>query len=98
MEEISLESTVVRRKEIMFADVSSEETVMMNLERGAYYGLPAVSSYIWNEIEEARPVSALCSHLLARFDVDRQTCEREVLAFLNQMLEEDLIRVVGAGE
>jgi hypothetical protein len=92
VKEITLQSTVVRREDIL-ASALDDEMVMMNIDQGEYYGLPAISTYIWGQLEEPRQVSAICDHLLTRFDVDRDTCQNEVLNFLQELHKEALIDV-----
>jgi len=66
----------------------------MSIENGEYYGLDDIGSRIWELIEKPVKVSNLIDTLLERFDVDRGTCEKDVLKFLND-LNGDNILVVG---
>jgi hypothetical protein len=92
-DEIRLESVVVQITELVVAELDGE-TVMMSVENGKYYGLDEIGSYIWPLIKEPRSVKDVCELLLEEFDVDRQQCERDVLAFFNHLAEEKVIRVV----
>ena len=38
-------------------------------------------------------VSAICSVLLAEFEVDRPTCESQVLELIGRLAQESLVRV-----
>lgn len=58
---------------------------MMSIENGEYYGLDDIGSRIWELIDT----------LLERFDVDRETCERDVLKFLNELDEDKILEVEG---
>jgi len=40
-------------------------------------------------------VSDLIDTLLEKFDVDRETCERDVLKFLNELNEDKILEVEG---
>jgi hypothetical protein len=40
-------------------------------------------------------VSVICASLEEEFVVDRTTCERDVVEFLDRLLREGLIRVIG---
>ena len=92
---ISLETVIARRDDLMTSDLSETELVMLNIERGSYYGMADSAKAIWSQLDEPRSISAVCAHLRAQFAVDQETCERETLAFVNEMLKDELIRVVG---
>lgn len=83
-------STVVRNDEIIYSDMG-EETVMMSIEKGEYYGLDPVGRRIWEMVEKPVRVNDICGTLLGEFDVTPEQCEQDVLAFLNKLLEKDII-------
>jgi len=87
-------TTIVTHSEEQVAAEIDGEIVMMSVAQGNYYGLDAVGSRIWELIRQPCSVTALCDALLTEFDVDRATCEQDVLTFLNQLAEEKLIRVI----
>ena len=89
----SLETVIARRADLMTSDLSETELVMLNIERGAYYGMADTAKAIWNHIDAPRSVSDVCARLRTQFAVDRETCERETLAFVNEMLKYDLVRI-----
>jgi hypothetical protein len=70
------------------------ETALMSVENGKYYGMDPVGSRIWALLEQARPVSAICSLVLEEFEVEPSQLEHDVLAFLNDLAQENLIKVV----
>jgi len=45
-------------------------------------------------ITEPIQVSDLCAQLMQRYEVSEQDCQRDVLNFLNQMRNEDLLTVL----
>ena len=92
----SLATIIARRTNLMTSELSDTELVMLNIERGSYYGMAGTSKTIWNLLDEPCSIADVCAQLMTRFDVDRETCERETLAFVNEMLKDDLIRVVDA--
>jgi hypothetical protein len=93
-EGISLETVIARRADLMVAELSETELVMLSIQRGSYYGMEETAKVIWDHLSEPRSVAALVDHLLTRFSVDRQTCEREVLAFVTEMHKDELVSVV----
>ncbi len=90
---IHLNTTVVQSENLLTSDLDGE-TVMMSLARSAYYGLDATAQRIWTLIAHPLRVADLCEQLIAEFAVERQTCERQVCAFLAELNEEGLVRIV----
>jgi len=82
--EITTETVISQIEEIVASDIDGE-TVMMSIENGKYYGLDDIGSRIWELIDT----------LLERFDVDRQTCERDVLKFLNELDDDKILALKG---
>lgn len=86
---------VQRRDEMLANDLSDTETVMLDIQRGTYFGVQEVGKVIWDRLATPTTVDDLCSHLMAEFEVDRDTCHKEVEAFLVDLLEHQLIEVQG---
>ncbi|ABK97688.1 lasso peptide biosynthesis PqqD family chaperone [Pelobacter propionicus] len=91
---ISQESLVSQVKDIVASDIDDEK-VMMSIEKGNYYGLDPVGSRVWELMEKPIKVSELIGALLGRYEVDRQTCEEDVLAFLRELHEAGIVRIEG---
>ncbi|MGH7444248.1 MAG: PqqD family peptide modification chaperone [Longimicrobiales bacterium] len=88
---IALEDVVVAAQGQVAADVGGE-VVILNLERGEYFGLNAVGSRIWELIREPRAVLEVRDQLLLEYvDVDSERCTADLLAVLNEMLEASLV-------
>jgi hypothetical protein len=91
MHEITLDS-IVRRSSDVLASPVDNELVMMDIERGMYYALGVVGADIWERLAEPLKVVDLCAQLQQIYDVDRVTCETDVLAVLNDMAREGLLQ------
>ncbi len=89
---ISLNSNVKRADNLVSCDLDGE-TALMSVENGKYYAMDPVGGRIWALLEQARPVSAMCSLLLEEFEVEPSQCEHDVLAFLNQLVQDNLVEV-----
>lgn len=70
---------------------------MMSIEKGDYYGANELGTRIWTLMEQPQSVGALCDGLMQQFEVDETTCQREVLAFMEQLRKNALLQVVDAG-
>jgi len=90
---ITLTKTVQRNQEMLTSNIG-EEIVMMSIDNSAYYGLDPIGSNIWEMLAEPIRVSDLCAQLMQRYEVNEQDCQRDVLNFLNQMRNEDLLTVL----
>ena len=91
---VRLDSIVVRDSEPV-ATTIDDEVVMLSPRAQAYFGLGSVGSEIWTAIEQPRRVDDICAALMQQFEVDADTCQREVLDFLNDLVERKLARIVG---
>jgi hypothetical protein len=88
--------TVVRRRDELLAnDLSDTETVMLDIERGSYFGVQEVGKAIWDQLESPTTIEDICTRLMAEFEVDADTCREQVEAFLVDLLEHRLIEVQG---
>ena len=91
---ISTESIVNQIEDIVASNID-DEVVMMSVEKGQYFGLDSIGSRIWELIGKPVKVSELIADLLLKYDVDRETCERDVLEFLEKLNEDGILKVVG---
>lgn len=90
--DLALSSVVCQNREPVAVDVD-ESVVMMSLQREMYYSLEGAGGRIWRLVEVPRAVSEVCETLMAEFDVEPETCRREVLAFLDRLHREGLIEI-----
>ena len=90
---IGIDSTVNCVAEKLLVSGLGEESVMMNIETGDYFGLNEVGSTIWNLIKEPIQVKVICEKLLEDFDIDEHTCKEKTIAYLEHLLEEDMLEV-----
>jgi hypothetical protein len=91
MPNLTLATQVCRSSNLLTSEIDGE-VVMMSLEQSSYYGLDVIGSRIWQLLAEPLPVSELVAKLLEEYDVDALTCQRDVLALLEQMHAQNLIQ------
>ena len=89
---ITPDSTVVASEQQMSRDVG-EETVILGIEEGMYYGLDQVASRIWSLLQEPCRVSDICDVVVAEYEVTPEECQRDVVALLGQLADQRLIEV-----
>ena len=74
-----------------------QETVILGMGDGVYYGLDAVGARVWALLATPRRVSELVRAVVGEFDVTSEQCERDVLALLDDLSERRLVREVSGG-
>ena len=74
-----------------------QETVILGMGDGVYYGLDAVGARVWALLATPRRVSELVRAVVGEFDVTSEQCERDVLALLDELSERRLVREVSGG-
>jgi len=90
---LSYNSIVVRCGSVVEAQIDGE-IVAMNVESGNCYGLNSIGTRIWSFLAEPVCVSSIFEQLEAEYDVEPETCKREVLTLLNELHAEKLISTV----
>jgi hypothetical protein len=74
-----------------------DELVALNLETSFYYGVDGVGTQIWRLlIDENLTITEACAKLQEEYDVDAETCLREVRAFVEQLIDAKLLEPVAA--
>ena len=92
MPSISAETVVARRAEPLTAAVD-DDLVMLDPRRSTYYGLDRVGRRVWDLLDRPRSVDELCAALQDEFSVDAERCRADVLAFLEQLSEAELLEI-----
>jgi len=92
MQKLNLNSVVQRDPSVVGA-AAGEDVVMVNIDKGEYYGISDVARGIWQVIEVPNKVSDIIDVLVTDYDVERSLCEKETLSFLEELLAEHLLQV-----
>lgn len=79
-----------RNKDLLTSNLD-EELVMLSIQTGKYYGINSVGRRIWELLVLPVSVPQICDQLLKEYEVSRQQCEQEVLAFLNELEAQKLL-------
>jgi hypothetical protein len=86
--------TRVRRIDDVLDTEIDDQTVMMDIEQGSYFGLNQTGTRIWALLAEPMVIGELCDQLTEQFDVPREQCEQQVVDFLGNLLARGLLQVV----
>ena len=72
------------------------EPAILNLKTGQYYALDPVGATVWKLIDQPRSVASLRDAILAEYEVDAASCERDLCDLLENLAAEGLIEI-GSG-
>lgn len=72
-----------------------EETVILNLEGGIYYGLDPVGARMWQLMGEGRALAEICEVMLAEYEVERGVLEKDILRIAGELMDQGLITLAG---
>ncbi|PON12443.1 PqqD family protein [Candidatus Entotheonella serta] len=90
---IDLQTRVVQVDDVLSSQVD-DDLVLMSIENDQYYGMDSVSRRIWELVAEPRVVADVCDQLLSEYRVEPDTCQREVVTYIQQLADEQLVRVI----
>jgi glycosyltransferase involved in cell wall biosynthesis len=88
---------VGRRGGLLETEVDGE-LLGLHVENGTCYGFNGTATRIWALIETPQRVSALRDALLAEFDVDAETCGRQLMELLRELEADGLVEMQPAAE
>ncbi|MEK4818504.1 lasso peptide biosynthesis PqqD family chaperone [Priestia sp. FSL R5-0680] len=93
LEQILPKHVVTQSEGNIVSDMGNEK-VMLNIENGKYYNLGEIGGDIWESISKPTQVNELVNHIVKRYEVQTDKCEEEVISFLENMYQENLIELV----
>lgn len=70
-----------------------DERVLLDRDADRYYGLNPVGARIWELVQQPARLDELREAITAEFDVDAETCERDLRAFLADLADAGLVEV-----
>lgn len=80
-----------RNADVVCAPVDDGSAVAMSVASSRFYGFDPVALRIWELLDTPRAMDALLDQLLDEFDVDRATCEADLVPFVAYMVEHGLV-------
>jgi hypothetical protein len=89
---LSLNSTVVQKKGNVVSDMDGSK-VMLSIDQGKYYNLGSIGGDIWDLVGSPIKIEEIVNKLLTIYEVDEAACIEQVMAFLSQLLMEELVLV-----
>ena len=72
-----------------------EETVILDLASGTYFGLDSVGARVWQLVGEGRSLGDICDVLLQEYEVDRATLVADVVRLAADLSARGLVSATG---
>jgi hypothetical protein len=76
---------------VIYQDLN-DEVVVLNMASHQYHGLNDIGASIWKMLLDEREVAAVSDRLVAEYDVEPETAQRELSALVGQLLDRGLLR------
>ena len=68
-----------------------DETVLLDLASGLYFGLDGVGQRIWQAVADGKKLSETVDIIVAEYNVDQNQATADVLQFASTLLERGLL-------
>lgn len=81
----------LRRRDRVLVQRAAGTLVLLDLDGGQYYALDEVSARVWELCDGAHGVGTIAESIGAEYDAPVETIYEDVLAFLEEMLDENLL-------
>jgi hypothetical protein len=88
---------LVRRRGSLIEAELDGELIGLEVEQGTCFGFNATATRIWALIETPKRLSELRDTLLGEYEVDAETCERELRDVLKVLEEDSLVELQPLG-
>lgn len=89
---IRLDTTVVAGGEQISCELA-DEAVVLSLRDGVYYGLNSVAARVWELVQEPQTVGEIREILMDEYEVDRESCTRDLLDLVDRLREWKLVEL-----
>ena len=88
---INLESGFVIPAPVM-SRLVGDETILMDLATGIYFGLDGVGRRIWETIAEGRNLAEVAAVIAAEYEVDEVRAQEDVVEFIGELVDRGLLQ------
>ena len=68
-----------------------DETVILDLASGTYFGLDPIGARIWQIMSEGKALAEVCDAMQKEYDVARPDIERDVIGLAEKLFAQKLI-------
>ena len=68
-----------------------EETVLLDLQTGVYFGLDGVGKLIWDSVSDGRSLAETVEIIIAEYAVEEERAMADVVEFAETLLQRGLL-------
>lgn len=68
-----------------------DETVLLDLESGMYFGLDGIGKRIWEAIGEGLTLGEIASIIVSEYEVDESQAQTDTIEFVSDLVERGLL-------
>jgi hypothetical protein len=86
----TLETIFSRTPQLVSTDLD-DEMVIMDDEKGSFYGLNATAKMIYGLLETPKTLEEIIGLITAEYDVSPEQCQADIIPFLQQMVTSKLL-------
>lgn len=72
---------------------SGDQLLMLSVEQGEYVAIGGTGPYIWDLLQAPHSQDEICRSVLGRFDVPADVCRAEIVRFITQLVDHDMIQL-----
>ena len=77
----------------VMARMVGNETVILALESGTYFGLDPIGARMWELITAGKSLAQVCDTMVAEYEVQRDLLERDLLSLVGELVKKKLVSV-----
>lgn len=81
----------LRHRDRVLIQRAAGTLVLLDLEGGQYYALDEVSARVWELCDGEHGIGAIVEAIGSEYDAPVETIREDVLAFLQEMVDENLL-------
>jgi hypothetical protein len=90
---ISFKAKISVPKQVLVRTFQNE-SVLLNLDSESYHGLDDVGTRMWQALSQSANIQAAYESLLPEYEVDAATLQKDLEAFIENMVERGLVEVI----
>jgi coenzyme PQQ biosynthesis protein PqqD len=79
----------VTRDENVAWRIIGDEAVLLSAEDSSVHSLDAVGTRIWELCDGEKTVSEIIDQVVSEFEVDRETAEKDVVEFIEELMQKE---------
>ena len=68
-----------------------DETVLLDLESGMYFGLDGVGKRIWESVADHKSLGDIAAIITAEYEVEEEQALKDVIEFASNLVERGLL-------